>query len=83
MRTYLILRDKARQFQADAAIQGLLAELRAQDSEYDGPTAGGGYSREASATLKDRQFAVDALAGRGRGYEELDQLVMELLLGVR
>ena len=46
MRTYLILRDKARQFQADPAIQGLLAELRAQDGQYDGPTAGGGYSRE-------------------------------------
>jgi xylose isomerase len=83
MRSYLILRAKARQFQADAEIQGLLADLRAQDNEYDGPAAGGGYSRDTGAALKERRFDVDALAGRGRRYEELDQLVMELLLGVR
>ena len=47
------------------------------------PRPARGYSRDASAALKARQFDVDALAGRGRRYEELDQLLMELLLGVR
>jgi xylose isomerase len=83
MRTYLILKDKARRFQQDPEIQGLIAELRKQDTAYDGPTAGGGYSSASSASLKSRVFDVPAIAGRGRRYEELDQLVIELLLGAR
>jgi len=83
MRSYLILKEKVKQFQADQEIQGLLNDLRAGDSSYTGPAAGGGYSREAADALQAQQFDVAALAGRGRRYEELDQLVMELLLGVR
>ena len=33
--------------------------------------------------LDTKKFEIDAMAGRGAGYEKLDQLVMELLLGVR
>jgi len=52
MRTYLILRDRARQWNADPDIQALVAGLGKQ--------------------------------GRGGlGYERLDQLTMEVLLGVR
>ena len=83
MRTYLILREKARRFQQDAEIQGLIGDLRARDSSYDGPNAGGGYSSASSAALKARAFDVAAIAGMGRRYEELDQLVIELLLGAR
>ena len=83
MRSYLILKDKVQRFQADQEIQGLLNDLRAADSQYTGPAAGGGYSREAAEALQNQQFDVSALAARGRRYEELDQLVMELLLGVR
>ncbi|WP_026370199.1 xylose isomerase [Kallotenue papyrolyticum] len=83
MRTYLILKDKVRRFQEDREIQALLAELRAADTAYDGPQAGDGYSAEHAAQLKARQFDVAALARRGRRAEELDQLVIELLLGVR
>jgi xylose isomerase len=83
MRSYLILKDKVKRFQADGEIQGLINDLRAGDSSYTGPTAGAGYSREAAEALQAQQFDVAALAGRGRRYEELDQLVMELLLGVR
>jgi xylose isomerase len=52
MRTYLILKERARQWNADADIQALVAEL-------------GTHGR------------------RGLGYERLDQLTMEVLLGVR
>jgi xylose isomerase len=83
MRTYLILREKARRFQEDAEIQSLIADLRARDAGYDGPAAAGGYSSASSAELKARTFDVTALASRGRRYEELDQLVIELLLGAR
>ena len=83
MRSYLILKEKVKQFQADDEIQSLLAQLRQRDSQYNGPAASDGYSPESAAALREQSFDVDALAGNGRRYEELDQLVMELLLGVR
>jgi xylose isomerase len=83
IRSYLILKSKAARFKEDQTIQAVLAELRGHDGEYDGPSASGGYSKETAAALKERQFDADALAGYGRRCEELDQLVMELLLGVR
>ncbi len=83
MRTYLILREKARQFAQDKAIQAVIGELREGDNAYSGPAASGGYSRDTANQLKSHNFDVAALAGRGRRYEELDQLVVELLLGVR
>lgn len=83
MRTYLILREKAERWKQDEEIQGLLSELRQRDGSYDGPGANTGYSKETAGALKDRTFDVAALAGRGRRYEELDQLLIEILLGVR
>ncbi len=83
MRSYLILRDKARQFAQDGEIQGLIAEIKSLDSSYTGHAAPDGYSKELAEGLKAQQFDLAALAGRGRRYGELDQLVMELLLGVR
>ncbi|HEX6293134.1 MAG TPA: xylose isomerase [Herpetosiphonaceae bacterium] len=83
MRTYLILKEKARRLREDQEIQGLLAELRQQDAAYAGPGVDAGYSRDHAQTLKAHLFDPVALARRGRRYEELDQLVVELLLGVR
>src|SRR5919199_4066543 len=48
MRTYLILKQKARRFCENREIQGLVAELRAVDERYDGPTASEGYSRQGA-----------------------------------
>jgi len=79
MRTYLILKDKARQFREDRAIQALLAELR--DDGRDGPPAG--YSSAAARLLKAQTFDRAALTSKELAYERLDQLVVELLLGVR
>jgi xylose isomerase len=81
MRTYLILKEKAAQFQADAEIQGLLAEIRAGDGSMD--AFQGAYTREKAAALKAHAFDRVALGQRGMKYERLDQLVNELLLGVR
>jgi xylose isomerase len=64
-------------------IQVLHNDMRAVDSRYTVPAAGGGFRREEAEALQAQQFDVAALAARGRRYEELDQLVMELLLGVR
>jgi xylose isomerase len=83
MRSYLILKEKVRQFHEDPASSAVLDELRAMDGGYDGPSAGDGYTGEHAASLKDQAFDADTLAKRGRRYEELDQLVMDLLLGAR
>jgi xylose isomerase len=81
MRTYLILKEKAEQFNADAEIQGLLAEINADDGATDAFT--GAYTAEKAAALKAQTFDRNALGTRGLQYEKLDQLVVELLLGVR
>lgn len=83
MRSYLILREKARRFAEDQEIQGVVGELAAMDTAYDGPSAADGYSRERAATLQARSFDLPTLASRSRRLEELDHLVVELLLGVR
>jgi xylose isomerase len=81
MRTYLILKEKAEQFNADAEIQALLAEVRADDGSMDEFKSA--YTAEKAAALKAHAFDRTALAQRGMNYERLDQLVNELLLGVR
>jgi xylose isomerase len=77
MRTYLIMKEKARQFNADPEIQALLAEINAGDQT---PLV---YSKEAAAALKASAFDRKALGARGLGYERLDQLTVDLLLGAR
>jgi xylose isomerase len=79
MRTYLILAEKAQQFNADPEIQAIVQELNG-----GGPAVfAGGYSQEGAAALKAETFDVAALTARPLPYEKLDQLVIELLLGVR
>ena len=78
MRTYLILKEKVQQFNSDEEIQGIIQAL----NEGDSPAAAG-FSKEAAAQLKDQEFDADALASRPLPYEKLDQLTIEVLLGVR
>ncbi len=77
MRTYLILKDKARQFAEDDEIQSLLAEIRGADERLPA------YDRGVATHLKGFVFDRAALASRPLPYERLDQLVIELLMGVR
>ncbi len=81
MRTYLILKEKAARFNADAEIQGLLAEINADDGSMD--AFKGAYTAAKAAALKAYTFDRVGLGARGLQYEKLDQLVNELLLGVR
>ena len=81
MRTYLILKEKARCFNEDPEIQAILADLRADDGQM---AAGQGqYSPEKAAWLKGYDFDRVGLGRRGLNYERLDQLTVEVLLGVR
>ena len=81
MRTYLILREKAAQFNADSEIQALLADVHSDDGTYN--YLSGGYSKENAARLNTESFDRRAIGSRGLAYEQLDQLTIELLLGVR
>jgi len=73
MRTYLILKDKAAIWNAHPGIQRILADI-----EETNKNSGLG---EFDALL-GRDFDRKALASKGLQYEKLDQLTMDILLGV-
>jgi xylose isomerase len=77
MRTYLALAERARRFDSLPEVQEALAaasapELALASVEGDDPEA-----------LKAEADRLDELAGRGYANEALDQLLVEVLLGVR
>lgn len=82
MRTYLILKEKAARFNADAEIQGLLKQ-RAADAEGWGSLISSGYEKGSANRLGE--MAIDRAAyGKKELYcEKIDQLTTEILLGVR
>jgi xylose isomerase len=74
MRTYLILKAKVERMRVDPDIQEALRTAKAHRlAEPIGSLA------EIRSSAPDE----DALAAQGFGHERLDQLVTELLLGVR
>ena len=81
MRTYLILKEKVNQFNADEEIQGILAEAQAKDAELEALISG--YSADKVNQLRTTDFDPDEIATKGCAYEKLDQLTVEVLLGVR
>ncbi|HSE96945.1 MAG TPA: xylose isomerase [Blastocatellia bacterium] len=80
MRTYLILKDKAARWNADPEIKSLLAEI---EEMGDGSARPDAYSKEHSMKLLARDFDRAALASKRLEYERLDQLTIDILLGVR
>jgi xylose isomerase len=74
MRTYLILKERAERMRDDAEIQEALRAAKAD--RLAEPT---GSLDEIRTARLDEQ----ALAAQGYGHERLDQLVTELVLGVR
>jgi xylose isomerase len=80
MRTYLILKEKAARWNADAEIQGLLSEIH--EASTDGPTVAP-YSKDHLAKLLAYDFDRATLAAKRLPYERLDQLTVEVLLGAR
>ena len=81
MRTYLILKEKAKQWNKDPEIQTLLAEIN--DDSENATALLGTYSPEAVKNIKEKTFNRQSLGARGLPYERLDQLTIEILLGVR
>ena len=81
MKTYLILKEKARKFNADPEIQGHIKSLSVDPDGVSGLFAK--YSTANAAKLKALNVDRIAYGKKGYGYEKLDQLTTELLLGVR
>ena len=79
MRTYKILKARAQAFDADSEVRELTQELR--DGSLEPLLAD--YRADKPARLRALELDPDAIAARGLGYERLDQLMMEHLLGVR
>jgi xylose isomerase len=80
MRTYLILKEKVTRFNADAEIQELLRTLAARGGAARERIA---FSPQRAAQLKAETFDLESIRQQGYAYERLDQLTIELLLGVR
>ncbi|MFI7441497.1 xylose isomerase [Nonomuraea indica] len=78
MRTYLILKDKARAFRADPEVQDALRASRVDELAV--PTLAPG---ETLADLAADDFDPDVAAERGFHFTRLNQLAIEHLLGVR
>ncbi|WP_027943331.1 xylose isomerase [Amycolatopsis taiwanensis] len=78
MRNYLILREKVRAFRADTEVREALAAARV--TELAQPTLAAGETLES---LRAEEFDPEAAAARGMAFEQLDQLALEHLYGVR
>jgi len=81
MRSYLIYKEKGRRWNEDKEIQALVKAI--QDVPVADLPQINTFKREAAAALKTHVFDRPALGARGLGYEKLDQLTIEVLLGVR
>ncbi len=78
MRNYLILREKSLAFRADPEVQAALAAARLD--QLATPTVAAG---ESLADLRAETFDPEEAAARGMAFEQLDQLALEHLYGVR
>ncbi len=78
MRNYLVLRDKVSAFRADPEVQAALTAARVDQLAV--PTVAEG---ETIADLRAEAFDPDEAGRRGMAFEQLDQLALEYLYGVR
>ena len=83
MRTYLLLKERAKAFRADPEVAEAMAAARI--GELAVPTLADGESY--ADLLADRSafedFDADTAGARGCGYVRLDQLAVEHLMGAR
>jgi xylose isomerase len=80
MRTYLILKEKAERWNTDREIQAILKEISRATPKT--PVTGR-YTQKGSAALLSHAFDKDAILQKRLPYELLDQLTVDVLLGVR
>jgi len=81
MRTYLILKEKAKQFDGDKEVRQIQREINREDASL--AKIVGKYSSENAAKLKAAKLDAAQLAKKPLPYERLDQILAEVLMGVR
>ena len=80
MRTYLILKEKAQQWNSHPEIKALLAEIDEANNQNGSPV--GKFEKGRATALLAQNFDRAALSAKGLQYERLDQLTMDILFGV-
>ncbi len=80
MRTYLILKQKAAQWNEDKEIQAILSEVSGNGIHVPG---NGKFSKDGVHALLEHSFNLDAMLRKPLPYERLDQLTVDVLAGVR
>jgi xylose isomerase len=80
MRTYLILKEKAKQWRADKEIQSMLKALVANKNAAPSLAE---YSKKSASALLAHEFDKEKILRKRLPYERLDQLAVDLLLGMR
>jgi len=78
MRTYLALKERALAFRSDPRVIDAMKASRIDQLEV--ATMG---AAETWRDLADESFDVELAGGRGYGYEKIDQLAIEHLMGVK
>jgi len=80
MRTYLILKDKAAQWNTNPEIQAIVREL---SKPVPGSPQVGKYSKSGAEALLGHAFNKDKILEKRLPYERLDQLTIDILLGAK
>ena len=80
MRTYMILKEKAARWNADAEIQAIIRQVNVSDPNLEKLTKK--FSPQNAKKLLESPLDRVAL-NIGLPYEKLDQLTMEVIMGVR
>lgn len=86
MRTYKMLKEKAKNFDNDPAVQQVLQTVNGGDAAnlaLLSQIRQSGYSKELAQQIKSLTVDTDALGRRGYQYEKLDQLTIEHIFGLR
>jgi len=82
MRAYKALEMKVEEVNADARLCAMLEDLSGAPGEVWNEVLGG-YSKKSAARLRNARFNPDALAKRRLLYEQIDQRLTEILLGLQ
>jgi xylose isomerase len=77
MRSYLMLKQKAKEWNANKEIQSILKEL---GKAVPGTPSVGKYSKKGAAALLGHEFNKDQILKKRLPYERLDQLTIDVLL---
>lgn len=81
MRTYMILKDKAARWNADKEIQAIVKQINVSDSSLEKVLKK--FSKAGASKLAGAPLDRVALSHERLPYEKLDQLTMEIIMGVR